>query len=604
MNKFALSLATPQINGVAFTGVNTLTAEDPYGNAVSFDASVNHVTIAADSPLTGAVSGLSGGGSQLTSAGDFSAGVADLTALGLKDTGNAGSGAFVATAATGGYNGTSASVAIGAGAAATISLTSGDSQSGTVGTALTSPFVVTVTDANGNPKSGTSVTFAVGTVPSGATGQSVSTTTTTTAGNAQASSTLTLGTKVGSYTVTATSAGLSGSPVTFNATGTAGAAARLAYTSVPSTGTAGTGFSVTVQSQDANGNPASPTSNTTITLTKATGGGTLSGTLTGTITTSGNSVSISGILYSKPDTMTLTATPTVGETGLSAVTSSGIVFSAGSTTPTITGVVNQTNAFGTATLTLTGIVSAAGPTYPPVDESGTISATINGLNVTGTFTNGAGAFVIYIDDAALASDGVSGSPYTITYAYAGDSGLSAAADNTETTLTVLPALTGTSEAGALDGYTAATIPVTFVTKNASGITYSNVVLATTATDDHKQFTITVGVPPGTTSVRIKPRFYLSRVFHFDPPTTADDTAVTISGVTFFGGDADSNDQVDGTDYAWIRALWSSSAPLYDVNGDGKIDANDFPKFSGGTLPIGAADYEILKNGWYQTGDPE
>jgi hypothetical protein len=37
---------------------------------------------------------------------------------------------------------------------------------------------------------------------------------------------------------------------------TAGTATKLAYTTVPSTGTAGTAFSVTVQSQDANGNAA------------------------------------------------------------------------------------------------------------------------------------------------------------------------------------------------------------------------------------------------------------------------------------------------------------------------------------------------------------
>jgi len=47
----------------------------------------NNVTIAANSPLTGAVSGLSGG-NKLTSAGDFSSGVANLTALGMKYTGN------------------------------------------------------------------------------------------------------------------------------------------------------------------------------------------------------------------------------------------------------------------------------------------------------------------------------------------------------------------------------------------------------------------------------------------------------------------------------------------------------------------------------------
>ena len=49
------------------------------------------------------------------------------------------------------------------------------------------------------------------------------------------------------------------------------------------------------------------TSDTTITLSKATGGGTLSGTLTGIIPTSGNSVTIATPVYSKADTMTLTA---------------------------------------------------------------------------------------------------------------------------------------------------------------------------------------------------------------------------------------------------------------------------------------------------------
>jgi len=111
MNKFVLSLASPQPNGLAFTGTNTLTAQDAYGNTVGFDASANNVTIAADAPLTGAVSGLSGG-NKLTSAGDFSSGVANLTALGMTYTGNATSGTFTTTSADGGYTGTSGSVTI------------------------------------------------------------------------------------------------------------------------------------------------------------------------------------------------------------------------------------------------------------------------------------------------------------------------------------------------------------------------------------------------------------------------------------------------------------------------------------------------------------
>jgi hypothetical protein len=111
MSKFALSLTSPQVNGAAFTGVNTLTAQDDYGNTVNFDASANPVTITANAPLSGTVSGLSGG-NQLTSAGDFSSGVANLTALGMKYTGSLNTGTFTASTGTGGYTGNSGSVTI------------------------------------------------------------------------------------------------------------------------------------------------------------------------------------------------------------------------------------------------------------------------------------------------------------------------------------------------------------------------------------------------------------------------------------------------------------------------------------------------------------
>jgi hypothetical protein len=111
MSKFGLSLTSPQANGAAFTGVNTLTAQDAYGNTVNFDASANPVTLTANAPLSGTISGLSGG-NQLTSAGDFISGVANLTALGMKYTGTLNTGTFTASAATGGYTGSSGSVTI------------------------------------------------------------------------------------------------------------------------------------------------------------------------------------------------------------------------------------------------------------------------------------------------------------------------------------------------------------------------------------------------------------------------------------------------------------------------------------------------------------
>ncbi len=102
LSKFAFVLAGSQNNGAPFTGTNTLTAEDAYGNAVTdFAASGDHVTITANSPLSGTVSGLGSGlNNILNQAGDFTNGVANLTALGMKYTGVAATGTFTATSAT------------------------------------------------------------------------------------------------------------------------------------------------------------------------------------------------------------------------------------------------------------------------------------------------------------------------------------------------------------------------------------------------------------------------------------------------------------------------------------------------------------------------
>ncbi|WP_166233193.1 hypothetical protein, partial [Aquirufa beregesia] len=83
MTKLAVSLASPQTNGTAFTGTNTLTAQDAYGNTVTtFAANTNNVTVT--STLTGAITGLgSGVNNVLNQAGDFTSGVANLTSLGL-----------------------------------------------------------------------------------------------------------------------------------------------------------------------------------------------------------------------------------------------------------------------------------------------------------------------------------------------------------------------------------------------------------------------------------------------------------------------------------------------------------------------------------------
>jgi hypothetical protein len=199
--------------------------------------------------------------------------------------------------------------------------------------------------------------------------------------------------KSDTMTLTATaSGGVSLTAVTSgNITFSAGVATHLVYTTVPGTGTAGTAFSVTVQSQDANGNPSSPTSNSTISLSKATGGGALSGTLTGAILTSGNSVTITTPVYSKSDTLTLTATATAGMTGLTAVTSGNIVFSAGTATQLVYTTVPGTGTAGTAfSVTVQSQDANGNPANPTSSTTITLSKATGGGTLSGTLTGSIG----------------------------------------------------------------------------------------------------------------------------------------------------------------------------------------------------------------------
>ena len=237
--------------------------------------------------------------------------------------------------------GNSAAFTVVAGAAANLALTSGNNQSGVTGGVLASPFVVTVTDASGNLVGGASVTFAITTVPGGAAGQSLTVTNATTAASGQASSTLTLGSVVGTYTVTATSAGLVGSPVTFTATATA----KLAITSVNG-GTnpaAGIAFSVVVQAQNAGGTQVNAVTDTVVTLSRTTGTGTLGGTLTGTILAGTSSVTFTNVTYTKAESgIVLTATRTSGDIIVSGNSAAFTVVAGAATTLTLTSGNNQT----------------------------------------------------------------------------------------------------------------------------------------------------------------------------------------------------------------------------------------------------------------------
>src|SRR5207237_1219443 len=141
---------------------------------------------------------------------------------------------------------TSGPIALSAGTATQIALQAGNNQTVAAGSAVPIPPAVIVKDASGNPVALVAVTFAVTPGNGTITGPNQTTDangiaragswTLATPGAAQTTNasgiarvgSWTLGRAAGTNTLTATSTGLNGSPVTFTATGTAGAAFSMA----------------------------------------------------------------------------------------------------------------------------------------------------------------------------------------------------------------------------------------------------------------------------------------------------------------------------------------------------------------------------------------
>ena len=117
--------------------------------------------------------------------------------------------------------------------------------------------------------------------------------------------------------------------------------------------------------------------------------------------------------------------------------------------------------YATPSVVLGGTVSAPGPVYPTNGEI--ISVTINSNLQTTTINDSTGDFSIVYNTSTLPA---SGAPYTIAYSYAGDAGLSAAADTTKT-LTVNPRPVAVTGARIYDGSNDVAAAILTVT-NAAG----------------------------------------------------------------------------------------------------------------------------------------
>ncbi|MGB2960661.1 MAG: hypothetical protein WBD30_17410, partial [Bacteroidota bacterium] len=162
LGQFDFVLSSPQTNGVKFTGTNTLTAEDAYGNIITnFNALTNNVSITTS--LIGTITGLgSGNNNVLNQSGDFASGVANLTGK-LEFTGQADTGRFTAT--SGGKAGVSGTVRINSGTASRLVVTG--SGAGTAGTSQS--LTITAKDSSGNTVpgyAGTKTLIFSGAIPS------------------------------------------------------------------------------------------------------------------------------------------------------------------------------------------------------------------------------------------------------------------------------------------------------------------------------------------------------------------------------------------------------------------------------------------------------
>ncbi len=254
------------IANVAMSPAIVVNAQDSQGNPTS--AFTGAVTLGFATNPTGATLG----GTLTVNA---VAGAATFAGISVS---TSGSGYALSASATGLTSATSATFTTGGGVATTIAVASGAGQTGPPSAALALPVVIQVTDAGANPIAGTAVNFAVLTG-----GGSVAPPSGVTNAAGQVQTTWTLGASPGAQTISATSAGLSGSPLTIAATAAFAPATQLKFTTQPANAAAATSIApaIVVTAKDAGNNLAgSFVGNVTLSIGTNPGGSTLGGTLT------------------------------------------------------------------------------------------------------------------------------------------------------------------------------------------------------------------------------------------------------------------------------------------------------------------------------------
>ena len=204
----------------AFAHPLVATVTDQYGNPIS------GVSISFAVPASGASGTFSNKSATITGTTDAQGRVSEAF------TANTTAGTYSVTASVPGVSTPAAfSLTNTPGAPASIMATSGSGQSATVHTAFAHPLVATVTDQYGNPLSGRSVTFTAPTNgPGGTFGNGQTKMTGTTDAHGQVSEPFTANTTAGTYSVTASSPGVS-TPAPFSLTNTPVAPGSIMATS-------------------------------------------------------------------------------------------------------------------------------------------------------------------------------------------------------------------------------------------------------------------------------------------------------------------------------------------------------------------------------------
>lgn len=265
--------ATAQ-SGVPFSQQPVLQLRDAQGNAVTQPNVSVTATITAGGGTLGGVTLIQ------TDAG----GAATFTDLSI----SGGSGGRTITFSASGVSSATAGVTIGSGAASSIALQDGNGQTAAAGTAVAIAPSVVVRDASNNPVAGVNVTFTV-TNGGGTTSPPSGSTVSTDASGVAALTSWTLGTTAGTNTVAASVAGLSGSPVTFTATGTTGPATQMTTSVGAQSATVNTPVPTdpSVLVRDANNNPVSGVA---VTFAVTAGGGSISSPTGNTVVTNASGI--------------------------------------------------------------------------------------------------------------------------------------------------------------------------------------------------------------------------------------------------------------------------------------------------------------------------